>query len=843
MTPGFTDIGPHTEFLIFWSLLILSFAVFSKSSWLSGRMGRANAALAAWIRKRQALPEHEVARDLRKIDLARIAIGAFATGRYGLILSLALANGSDDIVPVAGAATVLSLMVMFGLATPVVLLLLMSSANILIDNALGASTLGTMVLSIALLLFVVAPAGRTLSIDGLLHKGNGAAARGVDAMYRVFGSVSADRILVAKLAALLAYYCLCLYSISWHIHDEAWTSGLVINWVLLSPASNPHFVDLAWDAYQAAPWIFVNFCRLAILGMAFWYVLLLPGLFFGAIVRYFIIFWGLAFFLISTFVLPLSYLGWYEMIFWFALFAAGPAFGSRNAKSLSVLFDDRCNLCDRTVKTLSWFDIFGRLVFMPIRRNMTTAEKFGVTLEEGLTDLVGIEEATGKRYDGYLLYETVAARVFLLWPTWPFLWLGRKLRVGPAIYRFIADRRTRLFGVCEFSTIPDKFARYGYSADINSRSGAPTYSSAINAVLITLIVLSTAFALRLPTFTTAADETFPGKWAASAFGAAPLGFGIGKINVFNESDLALFTLQFSAKLQPSLAPSEDEILPRATVASPVPLFHMSDRQRYFIIRHARRMSRMNLGCDMDFWRDVSPMYAEALLPTARAIPNVDLVVTVGKVSWPSTKDLESYTALSPDIYDLCHGRIDIETGTLMSLEFDQKGVDSALRRMGLPEFLRSDATLVALNYPCLADAGWLNTLIDTNGELLRQSELAVSARELLVSRYGEFQINCLFRTIGIMQARPDMDSYARESTAPSLCEAGVALAEALTEAAAPDETLQEKIGVLRTSAREARDRGETNHCIGSVVSARRLYFEHILKPESYSLWQQTASNR
>ncbi|ABS64919.1 hypothetical protein Plav_3315 [Parvibaculum lavamentivorans DS-1] len=798
------------------------------------------ATLAGWVRKRHALPEHEIDHDLRKLDIARIAIGAFATGRYGLILSLALSNGSYDIVLVAGVATGLSLLVMLGVATPVALLLLMSSANILIDNALGASTLGTMVLSIALLLFLLAPAGRTLSIDSLLHKGNGTFAWGVDAMYRFFGSVSADRILIAKLAALLAYYCLCLYSISWHIHDEAWTSGLVINWVLLSPASNPHFVDLAWDAYQAAPWFFVNFCRLAIVGMAFWYVLLLPGLFLGAIVRYFIILWGIAFFLISTFVLPLSYLGWYELIFWFAVFATGPVFGSNETKKLSVLFDDRCNLCDRTVKTLSWFDIFGRLVFMPIHRNMVTAEKFGVSLEEGLTDLVGIEEATGKRYDGYRLYETVAARVFLLWPAWPVLWLGRKLWIGPAVYRFIADRRTRLFGVCEFSTIPDKFSRFGHSKNIDPQSGAPAYSAAIHAVLVTLVVLSTAFLLRLPTFTTAADEIAPGRWAASAFGAAPLGFGIGKINVFNESDLALFTLRFSATMQPSLDMPEGNVLTKP-LSSPH-LFNMSDRQRYFIIKHARRMSRMNLGCDMDFWRDVSPMYVESLLTAVQVVPYADLVVTIGKVSWPSAKDLESYTALSPDVYDLCHGRIDIETGNLISLEFDQNGVDRALRRMELPEFLKSDSVLVALNYPCLADAGWLNTLIDTDGELLRQSEFVASSRELLVSRYGEFQINCLFRTIAIMQAQPDLDLYIQRNASPSLCQAGVALVEALAEAATPDKNLYESVGALRTSALEAQERGETNLCIRSAASARQLYFEHILKPESYNVWQQRTAN-
>lgn len=842
MTPAFSEIGPLKEYSIFISILVVSIVAIGKSETLSKRVNQACQTIATWARKRNAFPDVDVARELRRIDIARIALGILATARYNDILISAIENGSQSTIALSIVGVALSLMISVGFLTPIATLILMSSANVLIDNAMGASTLGTMVLSIVLLSFLIMPAGRTLSIDAYIFRHGKLGAGVVNAMYRLFGSVSSNRIVIGKLAGALAYYCLCLYSVSWHIHDPAWVSGYVLNWVMLSPAANPHYSDLAWQAYQLSPFLFVNFFRLAILGMVFWYLFFIPGLFAGRLVRRILILWGLAFFLISTFILPLSYLGRYELVFWFLLYFHLPAFGTSAKRNLSIFFDDRCNLCDQTVKILSLFDVFGILTFLPIRRNIETASRFSVTLEEGLTDLVGIEEATGKRYDGYALYETVAARVFFLWPAWPFFWLGRQLLVGPAIYRFIADRRTKIFGVCEFSTIPDRFTRFGSISDLNPREETAAFSPVTKGILLTLMFMVLIFAFRLPTFNLQVARHAPGSWVKATFGSTPLAFGIGKINVFNESDLAFFTLQFIGELVPKVGTETSNKAFNNGEPITGNIFDMSDRQRYSIIKYSRVMSRMNLGCDMPFWEKTAKLYAGGLSAEARSIPNSDLIVTVHKVGWPTKEDFRTYRPVSPEVNVLCRGRIDAHTGELLALTFDQAGVDAALHAKGYPAYLKADATLVALNYECRADAAWLNTLIAHDSILSTRPGLLTATQDLYGDRYGEFQIDCMFRVVKIMQANHGLDEHARERNDPELCDVGVKMSKALTDAAEPDETLHAQMALLSDAALDAETAGDHHQCIISSASARRLYFEHIMKPESFGDWESPTTS-
>ena len=55
-----------------------------------------------------------------------------------------------------------------------------------------------------------------------------------------------------------------------------------------------------------------------------------------------------------------------------------------------IFFDDRCNLCDRTVKALAACDLFHRLEFKPLSQNVELARRHGVSEHEALTDLVGV---------------------------------------------------------------------------------------------------------------------------------------------------------------------------------------------------------------------------------------------------------------------------------------------------------------------------------------------------------------------------------------------------------------------------------------------------------------------
>lgn len=830
INPGFTDGNPAREFSFFIGILLLALGLSAAFPVVLLRIELLSKKIADVIRRQRAFPEHELYVDLRTLDLVRAIVGSLATWRFGNIFFVAVSGGDAFTLAVAGSATLLAFFIALGLATPVASIILMSTSNILIDNVLGSSTLGTMVLAMVLALFVLGPAGRSLSVDAYLLRKGGFAGRLVGAQNYFFGKVSADRLLIGKLGALLAYYCLCLYSVSWHLHDDAWLSGLIIAWISLSPGSNPHLSDLAWHFYEASPWFFVNFSKLSIFGMFIWYVALIPGLFLHVISRTFVILWGFIFFLISAFILPLSFLGFFELAFWFVLFATGPAFGSRPIGTLSVFFDDRCNLCDRTVKTVAFLDLYSRITFRPIRRNVEFANDYGVTLQQGLTDLVGIDSVAGKRYDGYALYETMAKRIALLWICWPILYLGRITHIGRPIYRFIADRRTKIFGVCEFSNVPDEYINKPKA--VVEISNARVFMPIFGAMMITLVVMVSLFILRLPIFSTNADNEIPGRWSKDIFGAAPLGFGIGQINVFNAADLALFKLEFFAYRRPLGADGAATGPIAKKSLDPVrPSFHLTDRQYYFIIRHARRMSRMNIGCDKEFWDTVSPMYVEALVAQERAKTNESLIITAGIFSWPTQADLLSYRSSPRKVWELCTAEININTGKVLQLQFDQDGVDEAARRNEWPSVLQASAITAAMQYPCRADAGWLNTVIDLNSSLAQSSSIVREAQGLFEDRYGEFQLNCLFRATNVMKSDPALRIDAHPSDAPSLCQTGLALAPQLALAAKGHSNLQDRLESLAREAQVAQNAGKNGECTQGIAAMRRAYFEYVFKRE------------
>ncbi|CDZ50323.1 hypothetical protein [Neorhizobium galegae] len=317
---AFSDGNPIAEISIF-------FVVFFLALTFVGIPGaRSYLQIAAdkiiWlVHRRNALPMASLKFELIKLDSVRIIVGGVALFRYGDILLASFPAGNNATLILAGCASLASAMIAVGFLTRLASLALMASANTVIDNYLGASTLGTMVMSMVLLIFVIAPAGSTLSVDSRLWPNR--------------TTPTINQVTIAKLAGLLAYYCVCVYSVSWHTQDDAWLSGYVIGWVLLSPAANPKYSELAWWIHELSPWLYVNFARISIAGMFAWYTLVLPGLFFGWVTRYFVIFWGLAFFLISTFVLPLSYLGWYELCLWALLFL--PSLGSLKKKANSPI--------------------------------------------------------------------------------------------------------------------------------------------------------------------------------------------------------------------------------------------------------------------------------------------------------------------------------------------------------------------------------------------------------------------------------------------------------------------------------------------------------------------------
>lgn len=820
MSYGFSDGDLLHEMISFLAVLAISIALMH---WVR-RRGTPDAALIAAVarftRGRRAFAESDVVSDYAIIDLARIAVGCIASIRYGEIVISGWTVGNWQTVALAGTASLIALCVSIGLSAPLAIFVLMSTANILIDNLLGASTLGSMVMSIALLLLLLAPAGRNLSVDQWLVRHQSVPARFIAWQWSVMGAPHPDRLLIAKAASLFAYFCVCLYSVVWHLGDEAWLSGMVIAWVMLSQAANPHYHEQAWSLYQLSPWLFVNLSRVAIYGMFAWYLLVWPGLFFGRIVRGWVIGWGLTFFLISTFVLPLRFLGWYELSFWFALFFPAPWLVGREPLRLAVLFDDRCNLCDRTVRTLGFLDVFGQIEFRPIRRNLAFAEAHGVTLQQGLSDLVGVSLGQGQRYDGYDLYLTLARRMPLLWPILILLELGRIGGIGRRVYRFVADRRIRIFGVCTVSTIPDCFV----ATRQPSPPGAPVqvWPLMVSSIILALLTLSAAFLIRLP-FTGNDDHSGTlANHSKSLVGTAALGFGIGRINVFNANDLQVFkTIRSVYFVDRNSSVINTEIDKRIH-------FMWNDSSTYKYVSYNRAMSRINVGCDKKYLSLIGEIHKETADIGVEEAENTLLYIVYSVVPWPKADDFLHYRYTGGKFHVLCRAAFDLSSGDLVSLDFEQEGVNEALRRAQLPALFRAEGLPVALAYPCRADAAWLNTVIESQQPFASDRKLVAAALALVADRYGEFELACAARADSVLAMEPRLSIPDFLRGYGPTCNAGVHLLEELVSAASASLELQGRIELDRAAAKGARDAGDHDACVRAAASGRAKYWSAIV---------------
>lgn len=818
---AFSDHHPFVEYLIFLLVFGLSALLLRRSSMRSAVI-RTQEWLMGAVRSANGFPEYSNVSDIHRIEVVRIIVGLIAAYRYGEILFASIYLDNATAIMWSLAAVVLSILVALGLFTHVAIFLLMSSSNILIDNFIGASTLGTMVLSVVLLMCLLAPAGTALSIDSRLVRKGGRTAGLIQSLW-VFGSNSSSgRIIIAKLAALFAYSCICLYSVTWHLNDDAWLSGYVISWTLLSPAANPKYSGLVWWFYETMPWLAVNLGRVACYGMFIWYVAILPGVFIGGLFLRIVVIWGLAFFLVSTFVLPLSYLGIYELLFWFALFARSTVFGGKE-NQIMIFYDDRCNLCDRTIKFLAFIDVFHVLSFLPIRSNLELAGRYGITLESGLKDLIGVHSRLSETYRGYCLYSKLSRIVFVLWPLFPFLLLGQITRVGPAIYRWIAERRIRLFGVCTFSDVPKRAVhRVSDSEEIKGQSIANL------AIFLTLVILSLAFLVRLPIQGSHTQENWLSYSSRMLLGATPIAFGIGKINVFNLQDLKVFSGVTYFLSSPTSIDSLHEGLPDS---SALVRLVMDDAQRYQFIAHQRRMSRVNLECDREGWEKLAPIVAQ----TAK-MNNYELETIIAlqlKYPWPSDEDLASYRIEHNDgPKALCAVNINVKTAEVTNLRFYQPGVDRVMRQKGLSSVLLAEYAEMATGYPQVLDSTFLRTLVAASPSNSTSIALREELETLGRDSWGVFNVDHLARTLAFEAAWPDVLSQDDLIPSADMCNVGIALGENLLSSPgfplAIRDSFKEKLAEMQLMKR----RQDFLNCQYAALEFRRSWFALILKPST-----------
>lgn len=109
---------------------------------------------------------------------------------------------------------------------------------------------------------------------------------------------------------------------------------------------------------------------------------------------------------------------------------------------LYVLYDGNCGFCRQAVDRLRALDLTRRLTYVNVARR-DEVEKHGLGRFDKETLMRDMHAIEGEKiWKGYDAYRAIAARVPLLWPVWPFLWIWPVTSLGRRVYRHVADSRS-----------------------------------------------------------------------------------------------------------------------------------------------------------------------------------------------------------------------------------------------------------------------------------------------------------------------------------------------------------------------------------------------------------------
>ncbi|MBY5439675.1 thiol-disulfide oxidoreductase DCC family protein [Rhizobium leguminosarum] len=503
--------------------------------------------LADWLARRGAFvsnPEEEAP----KFALIRIVFGLFMIERAFWVISYLERSdwGQPSIWLTAIMGLLCGVLVTAGLLTQYTLVYLIVFQWQMGDILLRTSTLGNWIAAMLSVLLIFANAGANFSLDRLLMKRRTFACKVISAFYYDNGLPSESGLQLAKLMTLACYWCVCLYSLSIHLAEPAWMSGSAGPLLLTNNFMSRYSSEFSWLLSQGPIPVFL--ARVSLWAMLPWYLLLLPFVLLGGVFRKYVIMWGLLFFGLSLFILQLGWLAQFEFLFLAALFWTKTFISGANR--LQVAYDDRCNLCDRTVTFVKAVDLFRRVHLKPLSKNIPWLIEVGIDPDDARKDLYAVDVSSGNAVKGYEFYVLLSKHVFLLLPLHPLLIVGRYLG-GPAVYRFVAERRTRMFGVCQIPTPKPEYTLLptGQMVHKDIVPGDP-----ISTVFCHVTILLACFAISLPLpYLVKNPPTVLRKIQRSV--AAPTNaagiYGVGPIDVFNSTDLRMaenwFTLSKKTK--------------------------------------------------------------------------------------------------------------------------------------------------------------------------------------------------------------------------------------------------------------------------------------------------------
>ena len=373
----------------------------------------------------------------KKLGLFRITLGILILNRT-LLAEYSYFIFSGELSAFTFITLVSTILFTIGLFTPFSTILLFFFVRAF-EMALGINSLGTAILQIVLLIFMLTNTGQYYSIDNYFLKKN----KILKYVYNIFGTPNKKEFTSIYFLGLIVYATISFGAMAIHAFDYNWTTGLTTRHLLTNNYfSNEYelfkFLDIKF------PIAFTLLSMIASLGQSIFQLFMIPMVFFSY-GKSFVKYWGLQFFLISFFFIGLDYLPYVELILWIIIFS--PI--SINSNKVKILYDDHCNLCKKTMMFFKKINFNGRYEFLAVSKNKEIFENYNLNEKEVKSYMVGLYD--GRVYKGYSLYGKILILNPLLWIFLPLFFLGKLFKLGDKIYNFIAENRYKTFGKCELS--------------------------------------------------------------------------------------------------------------------------------------------------------------------------------------------------------------------------------------------------------------------------------------------------------------------------------------------------------------------------------------------------------
>lgn len=344
---------------------------------------------------------------------------------------------------------ILAIMIVIGFITPVTLFLLLCIQ--LLDRwFLGAFTLGEVLAHATNVILLLGTAGAYYSLDNkIMSSSNKTLFKNILLfIYNIVGRPVNRKINRIRMLGSYTYGFAVFAAGVIHLYSSEWMSGRSII-EMYSSHYNSKFGDFFTDLFILLGIYTYPLILILTWVLTLWNLTFIIGISFKWSKKYFIYF-GLLFHIFALLLMNLGWLIPFTLLLYILIY-----FPLTIVNKMDIIYDDNCGFCEKSIRILSFLDLFNRLNILGNSevKSLNNQEKVDKVLTHPYfnIEILGLNQNNNILY-GADLYLQIFIRVDLLKIFLPLYYILYKLRLADLLYKYIAKRRLLISSVCRLES-------------------------------------------------------------------------------------------------------------------------------------------------------------------------------------------------------------------------------------------------------------------------------------------------------------------------------------------------------------------------------------------------------